>query len=127
MPKTPTSDPKPATMTSAVLCVGTTEDWSGALAAALPSIDTHFASFDEVTPELLANVRPSVVLSPLFSKSVDSAELALRLQDYGFIGQLGAVTEPLPKPELIRAELNSLAPDICLDLIFVEPAPTYLH
>lgn len=114
-------------LTHTVLCVGTLKDWSGPLGRALPATETEFALYEELTEPLLISLRPSVILSPLFSNTCDSFELLARLEAFGFSGQYSAVTEKVPEPKLILSEMRSLAPSIKIELVEVDPMTNYLH
>jgi hypothetical protein len=76
----------------------------------------HFADFCDVTAEMLAEVRPDVVISALFAPDFDVLDLARKLVDLGFKGRYRALSAALPNPSVIRTEVAAAAPGIDFDL-----------
>lgn len=75
------------------------------------------ARLAELTPELLAQVNPDCVLTPLVGIDCDVLEVAAQLTRLGYRGLLLAVTDPLPNPRAITAEVQAEFPGLRIDLI----------
>ncbi len=95
-----------------VLAVGDTREWA-ARGRRLPS-DGHvlFVEFHEVTTDLLDQVCPRLVLSPLLARTFDCVDLAQRLGKLGYRGPYRAIDSGLPDPDLIVREVKSLVPGL---------------
>ncbi len=76
-----------------------------------------FADFSDITDELIATMRPDVVISPLLCRSFDCLDLAAALSGAGFRGRLRIMAPKLPRPEVVLAEARALCPMIDVDLI----------
>lgn len=86
-----------------------------------PQIDGfHFAGFQDVTPELLAECNPDVVLSALMADRFDALDLARRLADAGYRGRYRAMTLALPNPDAVLAEVKAMAPEIDFELFVID-------
>lgn len=77
------------------------------------------ARFDALSADLLAEVRPDCVLTPLFGIDCDAMEVAAQLSRLGYRGLLLAVTGPLPNPRVIKSEVQAANPGLSFDLIDV--------
>jgi len=98
--------------TISVLAVGDTDEWLRPNRS-IPNDDAiAFASFQEITPELLDRLSPSCVLSPALSHRFDCIELAQVLSQYGYRGRYRAISAELPRPELVEREVAQLCPTL---------------
>ena len=68
----------------------------------------------------LARFQPDLVIAPLIARSWDILDIAEKLVETGYRGPLMVHSAPLPRAELVIAEIKALFPD--LSLIFVEMA-----
>ena len=77
---------------------------------------TH-CRFAEVTPALLSQLAPTVVIVPLFSGAHDAMSMVEVLEDFGFRGMIFVIAPPLPRPELVERELRAASPGSRLMLV----------
>lgn len=99
-----------------ILVVGNLERWA-ARGRGLPDlVGFAFVAFHSLTPDLLDDLAPEMVLSPLMGEGFDAVELARRLWQLGFAGRYRALTTPLPDLDAVRAEVREAAPDLDFDL-----------
>ena len=96
--------------TVSVLAVGDTEEWLRRGKTVPGDGSLAFATFEEVTPELLDRLSPSCVLSPALSHRFDCIDLAQLLHAYGYRGRYRAVSNELPRPEMVEREIEQLCP-----------------
>ena len=75
------------------------------------------ARLAEVTPDLLRQLNPDCVLTPLVGLDCDVLEVAAHLTRLGYRGLLLAVTDPLAHPAPIKAEVQAANPGMRFDLI----------
>ena len=75
------------------------------------------ARLAELTQQLLQQVSPDCVLTPLVGIDCDVLEVAAHLTRLGYHGLLLAVTDPLPNPRSIKAEVQAAFPELRFDLI----------
>jgi hypothetical protein len=95
-----------------VLAVGDTREWT-ARGRRVPSDgNVFFVEFHEVTDELLAQLTPRLILSPLLARTFDCVDLAQRLGTLGYAGPYRAIDSGLPDPALIVREVRSLVPGL---------------
>lgn len=88
----------------------------GDVPAQLLGRDCSFVCHDAVTPELLAELMPELIVSSLFDPVTDTYELAGLLARLEFRGRHRAITLALPKPALVRREIVGNAPGLDFDL-----------
>ncbi len=109
-----------------MLVVGNLRSWKRQ-GLAIPSIDGfHFVGLQDVTADLLSTLRPDVVLSALMAESFDALDLARRLSGLGYCGLYRALTNDLPNPSAIVAEVRACAPGIDFDLYIIDTPPRQL-
>ncbi|WP_281856513.1 hypothetical protein [Litoreibacter halocynthiae] len=82
-----------------------------------PNALVHFAPVNALDCEVLAELKPSTIISGLVSRGSDAFELAGRLADLNYEGQYQVLTTALPRPAMVRAEISSVAPDIDVQLL----------
>ena len=91
-----------------------------------PFLDAHpdlrtgrgqvFASFEDLTADLLSEAEPDIIVSPLVGPRFDAAEVAEILDDLGYEGRYVVVAPPLPQPDIIRGDLSAAAPGLELEV-----------
>jgi hypothetical protein len=81
----------------------------------------HFVDLSELGPDLLARIRPDVVLSPLLGDGFDVFDVAQRLQASSFTGRYRAVAVSLPSPGMVLSEVRNHAPSVDFDIISLPP------
>ncbi|MEL6912871.1 MAG: hypothetical protein AAFP13_00065 [Pseudomonadota bacterium] len=110
-----------------VLFIGPVDHDAALRAHSAPGAERRSIAFEQLTPEFLALLQPSVVISPLFDPDIDPSDVAERLAALGYRGRYCAVTKSVPKPEVIRREIRRIAPDLDFDVIMLDEAPPALH
>ncbi|TDT77844.1 hypothetical protein BDE40_1143 [Litoreibacter halocynthiae] len=88
-----------------------------------PTALVHFAPVDALDGEVLAELKPTTIISGLVSRGSDAFELARRLSDLKYEGQYQVLTTALPRPAMVRAEILSVAPDIDVQLLEIPVQP----
>lgn len=98
------------------VAVGDTDEWirEGKF---LPRDDMAFLAFRDLDEDTLAALRPAVVFSPLLAKTFDCIDLALLLSQLGYEGKYRAVSENVPKPEVIEREVRQLCPRLDFQIV----------
>lgn len=113
--------PKPGggTPPAAVLVVGL----SGADLPTLPegavprAAHLHFVtSLGALEQDVLRELRPALIVSPLICRGYDAHELARRLKALDFGGVLRVLAPALPRPDMLRLELGQAAPGLQVDV-----------
>lgn len=78
--------------------------------------DVLFLSLAELRTEIITEFNPEAVVCSLFGQDDDATSIVARLGQIGFQGCCIVLTPPLPRPDLIRAELKSISPALNLEL-----------
>ena len=100
-----------------VLVVGEVDYWRKSGRELPAGSQIAFLNFSDVKADLLAIIRPDVILSPLLCLSFDCLDLAQVLQAAGYRGRFRVMAPDLPNPKVIKAEVRSLGPDLDFDVI----------
>ncbi|SFI78248.1 hypothetical protein [Celeribacter neptunius] len=104
-----------------ILMVGEPQDMQG-LKCHFPKTAQLFClAFGDLTPELLRKMAPDSVIAPAMGNTFDCLDLARLLQAAEFKGAYRILAGDLPRPDIIRAELRTLYPQLSCDLLL--PAP----
>lgn len=82
-----------------------------------PWADFHFVDFRSITPELIADIQPEIVFSPLFGSGYDAIDIAHLLADTGFDGQYLALCAPMPDTDMIKTEVGNAVPGLYFDVL----------
>jgi len=81
-------------------------------------MQVHFTSLMALVGNVLHELNPAEVISPLISGGCDAHQVARRLSDLGFRGRYKVLTTALPRPDMVRAEIsNAAAPEIAVSLV----------
>jgi hypothetical protein len=91
-----------------------------------PALVQHgyrLACLGELDAGLLGAVQPDMVISALIGDGFDAIDVARRLVQLGYRGPYRALSHPLPRPGLVRAEVRAAAPDLDFDLVVVSHGP----
>lgn len=103
-----------------MLVVGNIHAWAGS-DQSLPSIPgIVFVDYRDLGPHISADRQPDIILSAVVGHGFDAVELATILQTCGFRGRYRGVATSLPRPELIRGEVRTRAPDVDFDILELE-------
>jgi len=77
---------------------------------------THLTT-EALTARVLSDLRPELVILPLFGPVHDAASAIERLQELGYQQRIAVLAPPLPRPALVERELRDLGPGERLVLI----------
>ncbi len=80
-----------------------------------------FCTQHDLTPDLLRNLCPEMILSPLVGDTFDALDIAAILRRLGYKGRYRAITPFIPSAAIVVAEFATIAPAIDFDL-FVMPS-----
>lgn len=84
-----------------------------------------FVDLDELHDENITEIAPDVVLSPLVATGFDAIDVAERLQSTRFTGRYCVMASvAIPDIDLIRREINAVAPQLDVDLLVFATAAT---
>ena len=106
-----------------ILVIGHLSFTGGEGPGILPEQSFRFASFSDLDGPLLQAVRPDMVVSALIDDNFDAVDMARRLTDLGYAGPYRALSTPLPRPGIVKAEVRGAAPGLDFDLIIVRHDP----
>ena len=95
-----------------LVAVGDVREWESAGATPLRADDIMFVDIEEVTPQLLRELQPRVVLTAVLTRRFDCIDVGQRLIDSGFRGSLRLVAGKLPRPEIVLSELRAQFPGL---------------
>lgn len=76
-----------------------------------------YIEFGALTLDVLAELKPDVLLSPLVGENFDALDVARKLVKFGYHGPYRAVTNAIPNPHAVCTEVRAAALDINFDLI----------
>lgn len=108
--------PKPRT-----IVIGDVARWQAQGMNVAPLDGLDFIAIDALNAEIIAQIAPETILSPLIADTFDAYEVAALLADCAYPGRYCVISDPLPDPDAIIAEVAARAPDIWFD-IFIVPA-----
>ncbi|MDJ1008095.1 MAG: hypothetical protein QNJ13_09765 [Paracoccaceae bacterium] len=97
---------------AAVLAVGDTAEWLRRRQPVPPGGRIILASFSDLSRPLLDRVSPKLVLSPLLARDFDCIDLAQMLFTLGYTGQYRVISNDLPDPRVVLAEIRALCPGL---------------
>ena len=100
-----------------VLAVGAKEEWQSCRNILPLPEAMAFVAFHEVSGALLDELQPSAVVSPALAKGFDCIDLALLLSKLEFQGVYRAISDDLPKPQLIESEIGQLCPRLDFEIV----------
>lgn len=79
----------------------------------------NFTELEHLTNDLLMQMVPDIILSPLITDGFDALEVAHLLASFGYKGRYRAVTEAVPNARMILRELRAAAPGLDVDLLIL--------
>ena len=100
-----------------ILAVGSLEEWSQQGFSTPGSRGVIYLEFHQVTEEVIREMSPGVVMSPVLARDFDCIELAIQLHNLGFDGSYRAVGKGLPKPRLIEREVAQMCPRLNFEIL----------
>jgi len=106
-----------------ILVIGHPRQGDGSRHPSLLPRGYRLACFAELDTHLLNATRPDMVVSALIGDGFDAIDVARRLMQLGYRGPYRALTDPLPRPGIVRAEVRAAAPDLDFDLVVVSHGP----
>jgi hypothetical protein len=75
-----------------------------------------------LSAEMIASVMPDAVIGPLITRDWDIVDLGIALESMGYRGDLYALTEPLPRAELVIREVGALCRSLTVRLLETVPS-----
>ena len=101
---------------SVILTIGVTPGYD------LGTVDSGGAQvlarpFNALNAELLDELCPIMVLTPLFGRGFDAELVAQILAELNYAGHLRVLCPPLPDPSMIAREIRAKAPGLTVDLV----------
>ena len=111
-----------------ILAVGEVTEWR-ATGRALPmSGKIAFAEFHDLTPELLEELRPDIVLSPVLCASFDCLDLAQTLTSFEYSGRYRVLAADVPNPSMVKREIAACCPTLNFEMLdVVDHTPATLN
>ena len=76
-----------------------------------------YTLFPLLNRRLLDDVRPDAVIAPLIAEGFDILDVAMVLHQNGFDGTLFVLSRPLPRADLVMAEIGGLCAGLKLCLL----------
>jgi len=111
-----------------ILVVGEVDYWRKSGRCLPVRSQMAFLNFTDVNADLLAVLRPDAIISPLLCISFDCLDLAQVLQAARYRGRYRVWAPGLPDPTVIKAEVQSLDPDLDFDVFSTQlPVDTLSH
>lgn len=98
------------------LIVGDIQRWASDGRDIAGDADYSYTSFASLSRELLADIAPDLVLSPLVSKDFDVIDLARHLADLDYTGSFRVILDRIPDAAIIKAEVTLVAPHLDFDI-----------
>ncbi len=83
----------------------------------LPRDTLVFIGIEDVTPEMLDELQPDIIYSPLLAKTFDCIDLAMQLHKIGYEGAYRAKASDVPVPAMIEREVQQLCPQLDFEII----------
>lgn len=74
--------------------------------------------FRHVSAQMLAEVRPDLIVGPLIAPDWDIVDLCQRISRCGYQGRIQALTRLLPRADLVSGEVSALFPDLQFELMY---------
>ncbi len=102
---------------SRVLALGDISEWIRSGRGLQPSADLCLGDLDALSEDLLSNMRPRLILSPVVTPRFDCLDVAHRLIGLNYTGKYRAVAQNLPKPHLVRREVLRECPGLDFDVV----------
>lgn len=106
-----------------VLAIGNADDWVSQQREMPDPSQVAFAEFHEIDSDLLVDLGPRIVMSPLLTRSFDCIDLAQLLHKLGYTGGYRALAHNLPKPGIIIREIKLLCPGLDFDIVQMIDSP----
>lgn len=105
---------------SKIVAVGNVEQWraTGNLVPALTQLT--FCNFGDLQLPYLETIAPEVVLTPVLADGFDCADVALKLDAFGYTGSVRALGRGIPKPHIVEREVRSLCPTLDFALVEID-------
>ncbi|WP_296425833.1 hypothetical protein [Yoonia sp.] len=79
----------------------------------------QFVDIGDLTPQIVNEASPDMVLSPLIGDEFDAVDLAMKLNELNYLGRYRAIANDVPDVELIRREVYGVAPQLDFDLLIM--------
>jgi hypothetical protein len=101
------------------IVIGDVARWQAQGMNVAPMDGLEFIAIDGLNADVIAQISPETILSPLIADTFDAFEVAAVLSDCAFRGRYCAISNPLPDRDAIIAEVATRAPGIWFDIFIV--------
>lgn len=101
------------------LVVGDLARWEAEGRMTPPLDDFQFVEIKSLTAEVVQDMEPEIILSPLVADDFDAVDVAAKLIELQYNGKYRAISDDLPDADLIRSEIRSFAPQLDFDLLLM--------
>ncbi len=101
------------------LIVGDLARWEAEGRMKTTLADYRYIEIKSLTAEVVQDVEPEIILSPLVGDDFDAVDVAAKLTELQFNGKYRAIADDLPDADLIRSEIRSFAPELDFDLLLM--------
>ena len=100
-----------------VLAVGNLDEWRRR-GRGIPSDGRiAFVAFGDLDGDLLTQLSPGIVLSPVLAHEFDCIDLSQLLHSMEFQGPYRAISQDIPKPDMVVREIRQLCPGLEFDIL----------
>ncbi|MGH1453716.1 MAG: hypothetical protein ACRBBV_11170 [Paracoccaceae bacterium] len=76
-----------------------------------------FIRFAALRARVLHRFNPVLVLSWLYARDHDAVDVATKLAEAGYQGRYQVITRALPRPGIVKRELQAICPDVQVELV----------
>jgi hypothetical protein len=106
-----------------MIVVGPVAQWQ-TMKRQLPQVEgISFVDFADLAAQCFEKDPPDYILSALVGPTFDVLDVARLLSSMGFAGAYRAVTEGLPSPAVVLAEVAAVAPGLDFDVVSMPVRP----
>ncbi len=109
--------------TSGTLVVGDLRRWTAEGRAFAGLSEFNFTNISRLDRDLINDLDPDIVLSPLVADEFDAVDVAVKLIDLNYRGKYRAITDQHINGPLIANEIRSLSPHLDFDLLQLGSPP----
>ncbi|MEN8895743.1 MAG: hypothetical protein ABF248_06605 [Yoonia sp.] len=103
--------------TNSTLVIGDMTRWKSPGRDLPDMVGLQFIDIHALDQGMINTQNPDIILSPLVSDDFDAIEVASLLSKLSYNGAYRALTDEVPNPALIKAEVRRHAPNLDFDLV----------
>ena len=102
--------------------IGDVARWQAQGENVAPLDGLEFIAIDALNADIIDDLAPETILSPLIADTFDAFEVAELLADCAYPGRYCAISGPLPDRDAVIAEVATRAPGIWFDIFIIPKA-----